>query len=65
MAFFSLTVLGILESSQVRLAHLALSEPTHTPQKQIYIVTHVPPWERTIKPTERKIINMSYNKYRL
>lgn len=40
-------------------------EPAHTPPKQIYIVTHVPPWERTIKSTERKIINMSSNKHLL
>lgn len=46
-----------------RLVLLSAPEPTHTPQKQIYIVTHVPPWESTIKPTERKIINMSSNKH--
>ena len=52
-------------SPQVRLALLSTSEPTQTPQKQIRIVTLVPPWECTVKPTERKIINMSYSKHTL
>ena len=59
------TELNWSSQPQVWLALLSISEPTHSPQKQILMVTHMSLWKRTMKATERKVVNMSYDKHML